>query len=188
MADVKHSFAAAGVLVVSAMAAVVGQQSYRPVTAERLKNPDAADWLMVRRTYDGWGYSPLKQITPANVARLQPVWTFATGQENGHEAPPIVNGGVMFVATPGNQVIALDAKSGQLIWRYQRQAARRRGAAASDQPRCRAARRQSVVRRRRSRARRARREDRQARSGRRRWRTTARAITCRSRRWWSAAR
>ncbi len=48
------------------------------------------------------------------------MWTFATDQENGHEAPPIVNNGVMFVATPGNQVLALDAKSGQLIWRYRR--------------------------------------------------------------------
>jgi alcohol dehydrogenase (cytochrome c) len=126
MAYMRHSFAAAGVLVVLAVAGMPGQQppaairNYRPVTAERLKTPDAGDWLMVRRTYDGWGYSPLKQITPANVARLQPAWTFATGQENGHEAPPIVNGGVMFVATPGNQVIALDAKSGQLIWRYRR--------------------------------------------------------------------
>ena len=61
---------------------------------------------MIRRTYDGWGYSPLDQITPANVARLQPVWVFSTGVDNGHEAPPIVNNGVMFVATPGNQVIA----------------------------------------------------------------------------------
>ena len=130
MAHVEHSFATAGVLVVLTVAGMLGQQppaappaaprNYRPVTAERLKTPDAGDWLMVRRTYDGWGYSPLKQITPANVSRLQPVWTFATGQENGHEAPPIVNSGVMFVATPGNQVIALDAKSGQLIWRYRR--------------------------------------------------------------------
>ena len=39
---------------------------------------------------------------------------------NGHEAPPIVNNGVMFVATPGNQVIALDAKTGALLWRYRR--------------------------------------------------------------------
>ena len=75
-------------------------QNYKPVTAERLKSPDDSDWLMVRRTYDGWGYSPLDQITPANVARLQPVWVFATGVTNGHEAPPIVNNGVMFVATP----------------------------------------------------------------------------------------
>ena len=95
-------------------------RSYKPVTVERLKHPDAADWLMVRRTWDGWGYSPLEQVTPANVARLQPAWVVSTGVTNGHEAPPIVNGGVMFVATPGNQVIALDAKTGGLLWRYKR--------------------------------------------------------------------
>ena len=121
---VRQSSAVVALLIVMGLAVAFGQQttsrSYRPVTAERLKNPDAGDWLMVRRTYDGWGYSPLKQITTANVSRLERAWTFATGQENGHEAPPIVNDGFMFVATPGNQVIALDAKSGQLIWRYQR--------------------------------------------------------------------
>ena len=49
-------------------------QQLPPVTEARLKKPEDGDWLMVRRTYDGWGYSPLEQITPANVARLQPVW------------------------------------------------------------------------------------------------------------------
>jgi len=95
-------------------------QSYKPVTAERLKNPEEGDWLMVRRTYDGWGYSPLDKITPANVGRLQPAWVFATGVTNGHQAPPIVNSGVMFAATPGNQVIAIDARTGGLLWRYRR--------------------------------------------------------------------
>ena len=95
-------------------------QNYKPVTAERLKKPEDGDWLMVRRTYDGWGYSPLDQITSSNVSRLQPVWVFATGVTNGHEAPAIVNNGVMFVATPGNQVIAIDAKTGALLWRYRR--------------------------------------------------------------------
>ena len=75
---------------------------------------------MYRRTYDGWGYSPLAQITPANVGRLKLVWTLATGQVEGHEAPPIVDNGVMFVATPGNQVLAIDAKTGNLLWRYKR--------------------------------------------------------------------
>ena len=42
-------------------------QTYKSVTTERLKKPEDNDWLMVRRTYDGWGYSPLKQITTANV-------------------------------------------------------------------------------------------------------------------------
>jgi alcohol dehydrogenase (cytochrome c) len=98
-------------------------QNYKPVTAERLKSPEEGDWLMIRRTYDGWGYSPLDQITPRNVARLQPAWVFSTGTGNGHEAPPIVNNGVMFVATPGAQVIALDAKTGAPLWRYRRRMA-----------------------------------------------------------------
>jgi alcohol dehydrogenase (cytochrome c) len=95
-------------------------QQYATVDAERLKHPRDGDWPMVRRTYDGWGYSPLAEITPSNVARLQPAWSFSTGVLSGHEAPPIVNNGVMFVATPFSQVIALDAKNGLLLWRYKR--------------------------------------------------------------------
>jgi alcohol dehydrogenase (cytochrome c) len=94
--------------------------SYALVTAERLRNPEDGNWLLFRRTYDGWGYSPLARITPANVGRLQLVWSAATGQVEGHQAPPIVNNGVMFVATPGNQLIALEAKSGNVLWRYKR--------------------------------------------------------------------
>src|SRR6516165_2762570 len=95
-------------------------ENYKAVTADRLKKPEDGDWLMVRRTYDGWGYSPLEQITPKNVEKLVPVWEFSTGVVSGHEAPPIVNNGVMFVATPSNQVIAVDAKSGAVLWRYRR--------------------------------------------------------------------
>jgi hypothetical protein len=47
-------------------------RGYRPVTAERLKNPEPDNWLTLRRTYDGWDYSPLAQITAANVADLRP--------------------------------------------------------------------------------------------------------------------
>ena len=75
---------------------------------------------MIRRTYDGWGYSPLKQITSDNVKRLAPAWVFSTGVNNGHEAPPIFVNGVMFVSTPGNQVLAIDARTGVLLWRYRR--------------------------------------------------------------------
>jgi alcohol dehydrogenase (cytochrome c) len=96
-------------------------QNYKPVTAERLVNPEDGNWLMVRRTYNGWGYSPLYQITVGNVQRLQPVWVLATGVNNGHEAVPIVNEGVMFVATPGNQVIAINVRTGTILWRYRKQ-------------------------------------------------------------------
>src|ERR1700678_3421287 len=83
-------------------------QNYKGVTSERLAKPEDSDWLMIRRTWDGWGYSPLENITPANVNRLQPAWVFSTGVSSGHESAPLVNNGVMFVSTPGNQVIALD--------------------------------------------------------------------------------
>jgi alcohol dehydrogenase (cytochrome c) len=95
-------------------------QNYQPVTADRLRSPEAGDWLMIRRTYDGWGYSPLDQITRQNVTKLRPVWGFSTGEARVHEAAPIVNGGAMFVSTPNNQVIAIDVKSGNLLWRYRR--------------------------------------------------------------------
>ena len=97
-------------------------ENYKAVAGDRLKKPDDGDWLMVRRTYDGWGYSPLEQITTKNVEKLQPVWEFSTGVVSGHEAPPIVNNGVMFVATPSNQVIAIEAKTGKLLWRFRRPA------------------------------------------------------------------
>src|SRR5258706_5069942 len=96
-------------------------QNYSALSMDQLKAPPDGDWPMVRRTYDGWGFSPLQEITPANVARLQPVWSMATGMTSGHQAPPVVRGGVMFVATPGNQVISADAGTGAVLWRYRRQ-------------------------------------------------------------------
>lgn len=95
-------------------------RNYSPVTADRLTNPEPGNWLMIRRTYDGWGYSPLDQITTRNVTRLRPLWGFSTGEARVHEAAPIVNNGVMFVSTPNNQVIAIDAATGNVLWRYRR--------------------------------------------------------------------
>ncbi len=94
--------------------------AYSPVTADRLVSPEPENWLMYRRTYDGWGYSPLDQINTKNVAELVPVWSFSTGVTEGHQAPPIVNDGVMFITTPENQILALDARTGELLWRYRR--------------------------------------------------------------------
>src|SRR5438445_42643 len=102
-------------------ATAVAQGGYRPVTEQRLVKPEPENWLQIRGNYQGWGYSPLGQITANNVKKLTPVWAFSTGVGSGHEAPPIVNNGVMFVATPYSQVIALEAKTGKLIWRYKRE-------------------------------------------------------------------
>ncbi|MEM7543705.1 MAG: PQQ-dependent dehydrogenase, methanol/ethanol family, partial [Pseudomonadota bacterium] len=107
--------------LVSVCAAAVSALDYAPVTDERLSNPEAHNWLMYRGTYDGIGYSPLEQINTENVNKLRPAWTVSTGVSEAHQAPPIVNNGVMFITTPENQVIALDAKNGEIIWRYRRE-------------------------------------------------------------------
>ncbi len=96
-------------------------EPYQPVTSARLVEPQPGDWLMYRRTYNGWGYSPLDQISVANVTDLVPVWSLSTGLRPGHESPPLVNGRFMFLTTPRNNVLAVDARTGDLIWRYVRQ-------------------------------------------------------------------
>ncbi len=104
----------------SGAGAVAGEvANYSPVTQQRLNSPEAGNWLLYRQSYNGQGFSPLKQINAGNVKSLSPVWTFSTGVNEGHEAPPMVNNGVMFVATPYGQILALNAKTGDLIWRYQ---------------------------------------------------------------------
>ena len=95
-------------------------RDYSAVTDARLVSPEPRNWLMYRRTYDSWGYSPLDKINARNVQGLVPVWSASTGTAEGHQSPPIVNDGTMFITTPFNQVLAFDAASGELLWRYQR--------------------------------------------------------------------
>jgi alcohol dehydrogenase (cytochrome c) len=98
-----------------------GIDNYSAVTEARLLKPEPQNWLMYRRTYDGRGYSPLDQIKTTNVKKLVPVWTLSSGMVEGHESPPIVNNGVMFLTTPQNQVLALNAKTGDILWRYKKE-------------------------------------------------------------------
>ncbi|MCX4193998.1 pyrroloquinoline quinone-dependent dehydrogenase [Methylophaga sp. OBS1] len=64
-------------------------------------------------------HSPLTQINPDNVAELEPAWEFNSGIEATFQATPIVKNGVMYVSLPFNDVVALDATSGERLWRYQ---------------------------------------------------------------------
>ncbi len=94
-------------------------KDYNPVSDKRLINPEAHNWLSYRGNLKGWGYSSLDQINDRNITELEPVWSFSTGELGGHEAPPIVNDGIMFITTPENLIYAIDAANGDLIWRYQ---------------------------------------------------------------------
>jgi len=90
-----------------------------PVTEEMLGNPPAADWLMWRRTYDAWGYSPLDRINKGNVKRLQVAWTWALAT-GATEITPIVHDGVLFIFNYADKVQALNAVNGDLLWEYKR--------------------------------------------------------------------
>lgn len=94
-------------------------KDFKPVTADTLKNPNAADWLMINRTYDQQRYSPLNQINKSNVKNLGLAWS--RGMPAGtQESTPIVYNGVIYVVRPGAAIQALNGVNGDLLWEYNR--------------------------------------------------------------------
>src|SRR5947208_2980453 len=91
----------------------------RLLNAER----DAGNWLMYNRTYAGWRYSPLEQISTANIKKLVPKWIFAGGTIGDQQMTPVVNDGVMFTTSTAlafNRVHAVNAATGELLWKHDR--------------------------------------------------------------------
>ena len=80
------------------------------------------EWLTYSGSYNGWRYTPLAEITPANVAHLPLRWVkqFDNGDDPGTEATPLVIDGVMFLVAPATHVVALNVKTGDVIWKYER--------------------------------------------------------------------
>ena len=93
------------------------------------------DWPSHDRDAGGQRFSPLKQITPSNVARLQTAWTFDTGA-TGIQVTPLVINGIMYVAA-GKDILALEPETAKVIWKYTAPAAvSRRGWAQPARPGC----------------------------------------------------
>ena len=93
------------------------QAGYCRATAQARRS----DWLMIRRTYDGWGYSPLIRHHAGERSAIEAgVGVLDRRSRECIKRAPLVNSGVMFVTSPNNQVIAIDVKSGNLLWRYRR--------------------------------------------------------------------
>ena len=79
---------------------------------------DDNEWRMPARDYASTRYSPLADVTAANVRQLKEVWNFTTGVQAGHEAAPLYADGLIFVVTPfPNNVFALDT-AGKVRWKY----------------------------------------------------------------------
>jgi alcohol dehydrogenase (cytochrome c) len=96
------------------------------VTPERLVHAgkEPQNWLTFFGNYRAWSYSPLNQITRENVHRLAPAWTFPTGGRGGLESAPIIADGKLYLVDQNNDVFALDAVTGKLIWNYAYKAAK----------------------------------------------------------------
>src|SRR5204862_176216 len=78
---------------------------------------------MYNRTYAGWRYSPLEQISTANIKKLVPKWIFAGGTIGDQQMTPVVNDGVMFTTSTAlafNRVHAVNAATGELLWKHER--------------------------------------------------------------------
>ena len=92
-------------------------KNYVPVTDAMLRNQPAGDWLMARRNYQAWSYSPLNEVTRDNVKDLKLAWVWSMREGLGANQPtPIVHNGIIYLYNPGNTVQALDGRTGDLIW------------------------------------------------------------------------
>lgn len=79
------------------------------------------DWLTYGHGWANQRYSALDEIDTGNVDRLAPRWIFQTGILGTFPANPLIVDGVMYLSTPFNHVVALDAATGALRWRYAHQ-------------------------------------------------------------------
>jgi alcohol dehydrogenase (cytochrome c) len=90
------------------------------VTADDLlAQPVGADWTSYNGDYSGRRFSSLREINVANVAQLRAAWVFHPGNTQTLEVTPVVIRGMMYV-TSANDVFALDARTGRVVWHYQR--------------------------------------------------------------------
>src|SRR5436309_5655996 len=105
--------------VILAAAALFHGQNL-PVTYERLLKADRepGNWLMYSNTYNSWRFSRLDQINTRNVKNLHVKWLFQGRHQEKFETTPLVVDGIMYLTRPENDVFALDAETGRVMWTY----------------------------------------------------------------------
>ena len=99
---------------------VAAQAAFAQVPYERLR--DAQDqpesWLTYSGSYRSDRFSNLDQITPENTANLRTAWVYQVPDLNIVEATPLVVDDVMYITEPHSRVVALDARSGRILWKW----------------------------------------------------------------------
>jgi alcohol dehydrogenase (cytochrome c) len=119
--------ACAGVFISLIILVGIHSVAAQEQSAVRIEHADKEpqNWLTFYGNYAAWSYSQLNQITRNNVNQLVPVWAFPAGYppsdtslRQGLEAAPLVVDGVLYLVGPQNNVYAIDAASGKLVWNY----------------------------------------------------------------------
>src|SRR5262245_55714712 len=105
------------VVLLAATGGITGQAQ---ITDDHLlrAREESRNWLTYSGAYDGWRYSLLDRITPANVKNLELKWMLQAQVAGPWEATPLVVDGTMYVTQRPNDVVALDAKTGRIFWIY----------------------------------------------------------------------
>ncbi len=80
--------------------------------------PRQSDWPVYGGQAEGDHYSPLSQINRGNVHKLKEAWKFDAAEEGGLETSPIIIGRTLFAYTASQKVIALEASTGKLLWKF----------------------------------------------------------------------
>ena len=95
----------------------------RYVTDDMLLNADkdTQNWLHYGKDYESTRYSAAKQINKDNVKNLKAVWNLSFGVLEGQDSQAVVVNGMIYVTTSFNRVIAVDAASGKIAWKYERE-------------------------------------------------------------------
>ena len=116
----RRLLAGTAALLIVLVGLVSAQQAPAPVDDAALAKPDARnqDWLSYGRDYYEQRFSPLDQINDANAAKLGLAWSFETATDRGLEATPLVIDGVMYTTGSWSVTYAIDAKTGQQLWKY----------------------------------------------------------------------
>src|SRR6266849_1596878 len=91
-----------------------------PVTVDRLLKAaeEPGNWLMYSHSYNSWRYSSLNQINVQNVKNLHVKWLFQGRHLEKFETTPLIVDGIMYLTRPENDVFALDAETGRVLWVY----------------------------------------------------------------------
>src|ERR1700722_6636827 len=103
-----------------ALAAIAPTAMAAAVTDQMLLSaPSEGDnWITAGRDYASTRFSPLAQITPSNVKRLVPKWSFSLGTLDAQQTTPLVQDGTMYLTAAHSRIYAVDALTGRQVWSY----------------------------------------------------------------------